>query len=225
MIFHLLKKDLRRTWAMILAFVGFALVLCAVVLRRDYVEGSGYGSSSGLVMAGLMLYMLVFGNLMSIEKYEEKYHGYRILAQLPVSRLDLVLSKYLLVLTSTVIGVFVLNSVYGLFSVLAAFPGERLKFLVLSGSICLVLNGFSYLGVFAYGYRRVRSAIMALYIISLAGPQLYIILQATRGVGSSLLESLSAIPPFVIPAVAVVAIGAFVGAALGAAKTHEYTSV
>ena len=229
MIFHLLKKDLRKTWTMDVAFVGFTLVLCAVVLRRDYVGSSGYGSSSGLVMAGLMLYMLVFGNLMNIEKYEEKHHGYRIMAQLPVSRLDLVLSKYLIALMNAVLGVLALNVVYGLFSILAAFPAERLKFLVLSGAICLVLSGFAYLGVFAYGYRRVRSGIMALYIISLIGPQLYIFLRASSGAGSNLIELLSLVRPVAIAAVAVLALvlfaaAAVAAAAVAAARTAECTA-
>ena len=134
------------------------------------------------------------------------------------------MSKYLIVLMNAVLGVLALNVAYSLFSILGAFPGERLKFLVLSGSICLVLNGLAYLGVFAYGYRRVRSGIMALYIISLIGPQLYIFLRASSGVGSNLIETLSLVRPAAIVAVVVVALAAFAGAAVAAARTAECTA-
>ena len=189
MILHLLRKDLRKTWSMDIAFVGFSLLLCAVVLRQDYVEVSGYGSTSGLTMAWLMLYMLVFGNLMNIEKYEEKHHAYRIMAQLPISSMDLALSKYLLMLINTVLGVLTLNGVFG---------------------------------AFKFGYRRVRSRIMALYIACLIGPQLYLFLRATSGAGSTLLESLANIRPVVIVLPAIGAVVVLSALALGASKAREH---
>jgi hypothetical protein len=219
MIGHLIKKDLRKTWTMAAAFLGFTILLCAVILPEYSAIGDGFGGSSGMMLGGLMLYMLVFGNTMNIEKYEEKHHAYSWMAQLPVSGHELVLGKYIIVLVSTVAGVAVLQVLYQVFSIISAFPYSRLAFFVFSGCACLVLNGVAYLGLFRFGYRKMRAAIMALYVLCLIGPQLLLFLRAVGGDEAELAGGLASMSPAVLVVAAFLSLVVFAATAYAAAKS------
>jgi hypothetical protein len=47
----------------------------------------------------------------------------------------------------------------------------------LSGALTLVLNGISYLGIFRYGFHKVRAGIMVVYIFAMLSPQIVIFVQ------------------------------------------------
>ena len=207
-------------WTMPLAFLAFSILLSATVLQEDYMQ-EGYGSSSALIYGGLMLYMLVFGNTMNVEKYEDKHHAYRILARLPVSRSDIVAGKFILVLAGTVLGVFTLEAIFRAFSILSLWPNVRFRYLLLSGSISLILNGIAYAGVFRYGYHKIRAWIMVLYILSLLGPQLLIFLQSTRGAGTTFVDGIGAMSGAVFAVLCCVSFLVFVLCIVVSVKTRE----
>jgi len=181
MIWHLFRKDLRRLWVVAIVFLTMCILLCAAVFAPDYLEENDYIDATEIVLAGLLLHMLVFGNLMNVEKYEEKQQACRILAPLPVSGFEIVAAKFLSVFLNTIVGITAISVIFGLFGVGDAWPGLKLRYLLLTGALTLVLNGVSYLGVYRFGYHRVRAGIMAVYILALAGPQILSFLHQVGG--------------------------------------------
>jgi hypothetical protein len=177
MIVHLVKKDLRRVWLLTLMFIVFCVLMCAVVFDSELLRESDYTQTSAMNLAGLLLNMLLFGNLMTVEKYEEKYSAYKIVAPLPVLDWEQVVGKFLIVLLSAAFGIIAVISIYKLFGIGNSWPGLRARYLLLTGSISLVLSGLCYVGIFKFGYHKMRAPIMALYILALIGPQLASFLQ------------------------------------------------
>jgi hypothetical protein len=164
----------------VLAFFGLCIVMCAAVFGGDYLEDNEYINATEMILAGLLLHMLVFGGLMSVEKYEEKHNAYRMAAPLPVLNIEIVAGKFLYIFLSAVLGIVSILIIYELFGIGGAWPGLRIRYLLLTGALSLALNGVSYLGVFKFGFHKVRAGIMAVYILALLGPQLVIFLQQVR---------------------------------------------
>ena len=177
MIAHLIKKDLRKSWLVTLMFVLFCVLVCALVFDSEVLGESDYLNTSAMNMAGILLNMLVFGNLMNVEKYEEKHNAYKMMAPLPVSARELVSGKFFVVLLSAVCGIFGVAAIYSIFGIGGAWSALRIRYLLFSGSVSLVLAGLCYLGVFRYGYHKIRAAVMGVYIVALLTPQLASFLQ------------------------------------------------
>jgi hypothetical protein len=177
MIYHLIKKDLRKLMVVVAAFFALTIVMCATVFGADYFEENEYLDASQMILAGLMLHMLVFGNLMNVEKYEEKHNAYKMMAPLPISNLEIVTAKFLNIFLSTAFGIISILVIYKLFGIGGTWPGMKLRYLLLTGALSLGLNSACYLGVFRYGFHRFRMVIMTVYVLALIGPQLVIFLQ------------------------------------------------
>ena len=177
MIAHLVKKDLRKTWLLASIFILFSVLMCSLVFDSEILKGSDYTNTSVMNLAGLLLNMLVFGSLMSIEKYEEKHSGYKMTAPLPVTSAEIVIGKFIVIFFAVVFGILGVLIIYRLFGIGDLRPELRLNYLLLAGSISLVLNGLSYLGIFKYGFHKVRAPIMGVYVLALIVPQLVSFLQ------------------------------------------------
>ncbi len=207
---HLFKKDLRRLWILVFFFLAFCVLLCAAVFAAGYLEEHEYVDATSIITAGLLLHMLVFGNLMNVEKYEEKHHAYKLMAPLPVSSVEIVASKFLSILVCVVFGVISIHIIYELFGITGAWRGIRIRYLLLTGSLTLVLNSVSYLGVFRYGFHKVRAGIMGVYILALLAPQLIVFLQQVRETRYFLLTvgeaSIPAVLGWIVAALAVFAV-------------------
>ncbi len=172
MIGHLIKKDLRKVWLLTLTFLVFCILMCALLFNSDDMKEIEYANTQAINLAGLLLNMLVFGNLMSVEKYEEKHNAYKMMAPLPVSAREVVAGKFVIVFLSVVFGITGIAVIYDLFGIGDLFPVLRIRYFLFTGSISLVLNGLCYVGVFRYGYHKMRAPIMGVYILVLLGPQL-----------------------------------------------------
>ena len=115
--------------------------------------------------------------------------------------------KYGLLLFFTIIGIGYLLLVLRFFDVFMDSSVTKLKYLVINGSVGLVATGWAYIGVFRYGYYKVRALIMAVYIGLLIGPQLtHFLLQISRKNGSGFIP--------VIDRISVPGVVAIVAAAL-----------
>jgi len=177
MIFHLFMKDLRKLVIIAVVFILFAVIMCVTLFSEGFIDDNSYLDATKMILAGLLLHMLVFGNLMNVEKYEEKHNAYRMMAPFPVSALEIVAEKFFSILVCTVFGIVSILVIYDLFGVDVAWQGLRIRYLVLTGALTLSLNAIGYLGVFKYGFHRMRPAIMVVYILAMLGPQLTVFLQ------------------------------------------------
>ena len=220
MIYHLIKKDFRRLWSVIIAFFALGIIMCAAVFGEDYFEEGDYINATEMVLAGLLLHMLVFGNLMNVEKYEEKHNGYRMMAPLPVSSYELVVAKYITIFLNAVFGIVSIYVIYELFGVGDAWPGLKIRYLLVTGALTLVLNGISDVGVFRYGFHKVRMGIMVVYILALLGPQLITFLQQVRDTRFFLL-AISEMSISAILGCAAAAVGIFAACLYASVRVRE----
>jgi hypothetical protein len=194
MIFALLGKDLRKMWLLAIAFAVFSIVICAVLFQEDYIRESSYGSGAALIMSGMMLYMLVFGGLMNIEKYEEKHNGYKMMAVLPLPNSILVTVKYGILFVSTLVGIVYLLIVLKAFGVMENAFGQKLNYLLICGFVGLAANGLMYVGIFKHSYHRMRAVTMVIYIGMLIGPQLLHFLLQMRGDEAGFIRIIDSVP-------------------------------
>jgi hypothetical protein len=120
--------------------------------------------------------MLVFGSVMHTEKHDEKNRIYGFLDTLPITTTQIVAAKYLLILLLDIAGIGFLYLAMKLFAIRIQPAGLPLAALVLGGNVSLVLCGLGYVGVFKWGYSRLRVVIMVMYIALLVVPQLLLFL-------------------------------------------------
>ena len=172
----LMLKDLRRDLFIILAFVGFSLIIMATILQESYIEGGTVESLLGLFTMLIFIHMLVFGSVMHIEKYEEKNRGYSFISTMPVTTAEIVAAKFLLLFLLGVLGVGFLLVATRLFGVGSGIDSLRRSILVTAGSASLVAGGLCYVGIFKWEYGKMKIAVFIIYIALMVLPQLSVIL-------------------------------------------------
>ncbi len=105
-----------------------------------------------VIFQGLWMVLIVEGAIAGNEKSEEKTKGYEFLRTLPLTDREIVRSKFILVLLTTVF-VLACNSILYLF-----MPGpSHLKelgplYALICANFCLVLAGISYIIIFRFGH-------------------------------------------------------------------------
>jgi hypothetical protein len=148
---------------MLIAFVVCTTLLLATVLQeylqRDVTSVVG---SHGLLM--LFVFMLVYGTVMHVEKYEEKFKAYRFLRTLPLTDREIVYSKFVLLILLALFAVTFLMSTASIFSI-NTWEHRTLNFLVPAAVLALLAGGTAYIGIFRWGYSACRTLIVFLYLL------------------------------------------------------------
>ncbi len=209
MIAALLRKDLRKIWPLAAAFAVFSVLICAVMFQEDYILNSAYGSGSALILSGMMLYMLIFGGLMNIEKYEEKHNGYKIMSALPLPNFILSGVKFTILIFCFIIGVPYLLIILKIFAVMEGSFMLKLKYFLLSGSIGLAVNSVGYVGILKYGYNKIRVRITIVYIGLLLTPQVLHFLLLIFGNDTGFIQIIDRLPGFGIGIIVTVCFGLY----------------
>ncbi len=125
-----------------------------------------------VMFQGLWLILIVEGALSVNEKAEEKSRAYDFLRILPIKDHEIVLSKFLVVLLTSIFLV-AFNFILYLF-----IPGSAHLFTIgqilvpLSAIYALVLAGTSYVIIFRFGHAAFVKFVWAAMIISMVGPVL-----------------------------------------------------
>jgi hypothetical protein len=127
-------------------------------------------SGAMVMFQGLWLILTVEGALAVNEKTEEKQHGYDFLRILPIKDREIVFSKFLIVLFTTLFLV-VFNYTLYLF-----IPGSAQMYAIgkvvvlISAMYALVLAGVSYVIIFRFGHAAFVKFVWAAMIISMIAP-------------------------------------------------------
>jgi hypothetical protein len=152
-----------------LYFVYYAAVIMPlmtvyfILVRKEF-------SGAMVMFQGLWLILTVEGALTVNEKTEDKQHAYDFLRMLPIKDQEIVLSKFLIVLLTTIFLVL-FNYILYLF-----IPGSVHMYTIgrvvvlLSALYALLLAGVSYLIIFRFGYGAFTKFVWASMIISMLGP-------------------------------------------------------
>jgi hypothetical protein len=134
-----------------------------ILVRREF-------SGAMVMFQGLWLILIVEGALAVNEKTEEKQRGYNFLRILPIKDKEIVQSKFLIVLLTTIV-LIAINYLLYLF-----IPGSVHMYAIgrvvvlLSGIYALLLAGISYVIIFRFGHGAFVKFLWAVMIISMIGP-------------------------------------------------------
>jgi hypothetical protein len=146
------------------AAVIFPLMALYVYFIRKELSGPT------VMFQGLWLILVVEGALAVSEKAEDKTHGYDFLRTLPIKDSEIVLSKFLIVLLTTIFLV-AFNYILYLF-----IPGPVHLFTIgrilvlISGIYALILAATSYVIIFRFGHAKFVKFIWAVMIITMVAP-------------------------------------------------------
>jgi len=156
-MFIIVKKNL----AFFAGYCGIVFILTAI-LR----VALGNENAVPLVLiAGVMIFMLVYGAVFFNEQYEEKHKAYDFLDTLPVSAGEIVSAKFGLVLVTVAatVGYMLL-----LFSLSSVAPNDWIllrSFLLMSGAVSLIGAALSYIGIFALTYTKFAVIVMSFVVL------------------------------------------------------------
>lgn len=156
-MFVIVKKNL----AFFAGYCGVVFVLTAILRVALGVENA----APQVLIAGVMIFMLVFGAMFFNEQYEEKHKAYDFLDTLPVSAGEIVSAKFGLVLVTVTatVGYMLL-----LFSLTKIAPNDWAlvrSYLLLSGVVCLGGAALSYIGIFILTYTKFAVIVMSFVVL------------------------------------------------------------
>ena len=164
-----------------LYFVYYAAIIMPLMTLYFYLVRKEF-SGAMVMFQGLWLILTVEGALTVNEKTEDKSNAYDFLRILPIKDHEIVLSKFLIVLLTTIFLV-ALNYILYLF-----IPGSVHMYAIgrvvvlLSAIYALLLAAISYIIIFRFGHPAFVKFVWAAMIISMIGPIIlfeYVILKAT----------------------------------------------
>ncbi len=149
-----LKKNMGVYLGTLVAFLAVDVVFIFLVGNMaEYV----------LMIANLPL-IYVFLYIISIEQYEDKNHGYAILAALPLKPSEVVFTKFFQLL----VGIILVTLPSQLIDPAKGGELVRLfpKLTLLSANLAALIGGILYLGIFAFGYMKfARTFVMAILVL------------------------------------------------------------
>ena len=142
-------------------FMLMTILLIVFILRMT----TGRDLSPYFVSFGaILLYIVMLGPISIREQYEEKHKGYAVLAPLPLSTLEIVAAKYILVFCSLALtaGFTII-----LFLTTQANPSEMslgISFILFNGAAALLLGGLMYIGIFGLGYTKFMILVLSITV-------------------------------------------------------------
>jgi len=150
----------------------FLLVTCLALplYNHDRVTGPNPYDLSFVLYLIPYLYYIVFGSIWAHEQMEEKTKAYEFLRILPLKTGEIVAAKFSL----TLLLVLAYSLGIGIFIAFIApdpdYLNTSLMFLINNGSICLVVSGMIYLGLYRFGFIKFGKTLFLLWIAILISP-------------------------------------------------------
>ena len=151
----------KKNMACFIGYFCFIVILTAILriaLGNEHVVPL-------VLISGVLVLMLVFGPVFFNEQYEEKHKTYDFLDILPVNASEIVSAKFGLVLVTAAA---TLCCMLLLFSVSKVAPNDWVlvrSYLLMSGTVGLLLAALSYIGIFSLGYTKFAVIVMTFVVL------------------------------------------------------------
>jgi hypothetical protein len=183
-VFAITSKELRRNFFGIISFLLMSAVYVALMSQRsvfDFVEEKNFLDTSYMFILGIFMYMIVFAGIMSSEKSEDKYNGYKFLKTLPVAPKEIIWGKYLAIFIHTVIGIVYLSGINEIMYNAYEFDKLPQTYIFFAGGLALAAVGLLYIPAARFSYSRLLVPIMLVYILLMVSPQLLSFIMMASG--------------------------------------------
>lgn len=152
---------------------GYYLVLLALFIPGFYLYWKTTRMSLDVTVVVIHLATMFTATLLAIfnaELIEERSRGYRFLASLPVTSMQIVAGKFLPILISTVIYVVFSWMIFSNLEVSEEDLALSRKVLVLSSPFSLMAGALSYIGIFRFGFARFNKILLVFLVLSYLSP-------------------------------------------------------
>jgi len=135
------------------------------LLNYDRITGSNPQDPIYIFYQGSFIFWVVLGSLWALEQMEHKARGYGFLRTLPLRIQDIVRAKFSLVLLAVLfIVVFQAGSIR-LLTKDRDLTSTTWNFSMVIGSLCLILAGLAYAGIFRFGFSRFSKWIFGAWLL------------------------------------------------------------
>lgn len=134
-------------------FVFYFVFVASLIVILKLVTGNEI-TTAFVIIAGILVFLLVFASTFTNEQYEEKNKGYAFLDTLPVTAREIVEAKFALVLLAVGLCVGLLVILFSLSASALGTIAIAQSYVLFMGVVCLILAGVNYIGIFALGYTK-----------------------------------------------------------------------
>lgn len=168
----LIKHDLRTIKFILIAFL-LGVPILGMLIKWDYSSISGeLISYSTARMFSFLIYILVLGAVMKIGKYHEKNNGEAFLRTLPLTKYQIIFSRFLLTFMLSIIGGIIVYLAIPLFGFVDKFIEASRNMLVFSCMISMVLSGIYIISLDIIGFRKLFPISWFVYFLIVVFPAL-----------------------------------------------------
>lgn len=151
--------------------VGFAGIFFPL-LNVSWIKASEPFDFGYVFYQGSWISWIVLGSLWMQEQIEYKSKGYAFLRTLPLKKSEIVYSKFIVMFLTVLFFVGYLCTAYSIFPV----PREDLaliySYIIILGSINLLIAGLIYVGIFRYGFHKISKIIWGVWLFMFLSPVL-----------------------------------------------------
>ncbi len=134
-------------------FVFYFVFVASLIVILKLVTGNEI-TTAFVIIAGILVFLLVFASTFTNEQYEEKNKGYAFLDTLPVTAREIVEAKFALVLLAVGLCVGLLMILFSLSASALGTIAIAQSYVLFMGVVCLIMAGVNYIGIFALGYTK-----------------------------------------------------------------------
>jgi hypothetical protein len=114
----------------------------------------------------------VLGALWGHENLENKTHGYSFLQTLPLGGNKIIGAKFALVFASTTLFIVYQSVMIRILTGNARLAASTWAYLVVLGSLCLILAGLAYVGIYRFGFTRFGKLLLGIWLLIFLSPMI-----------------------------------------------------
>lgn len=161
---------IKKFSVMYVFFLGLYAVLVFPLLNHDRITGPDPENPIYIFYQGVYLIWMVLGALWAHENLENKTNGYRFLQTLPLGGKKIIGAKFALVLASTTLFIVYQSVMIRILTGNALLAATTWAYMAVLGSLCLVLAGLAYVGIYRFGFTRFGKLLLGLWLLLFLSP-------------------------------------------------------
>ncbi len=151
-------------------YLGLYAIFFFPLLNYDRVTGPDTENPSYIFYQGIFLIWVVLGALWAHENMEQKANGYKFLKTLPLRGAKIIGAKFTLVFMSTVLFVAYQGIMIRILTGNSSLAAATWKYNAVLGSLCLILAGLAYMGIYRFGFSVFGKLLLGLWMLFFFSP-------------------------------------------------------
>jgi len=155
---------------MFVFYMGLYVVVLFPLLNYDRITSPDTEDPSYIFYQGIFLIWAVLGALWAHENLEHKTNGYRFLQTLPLSGQKIIGAKFVLVYVNTAVFVIYQSFMLRILTGNARLAAASWAYMAVLSSLCLVVAGLAYVGIYRFGFLRFGKVLLGLWLLLFLSP-------------------------------------------------------